>query len=235
MEFLIENHANIHQPSIHGATSLLYASFNGHTSIVQKLIEKQADVNRATKLGVTPLHTASSNGHLEIVNNLIEKGAYVNQFERIDGFSAIHFACLQGHLNVVKILIQKRADFMTPSRKLSKYPLQLALQNNHRDVAQYLQNLLGRCLVHACQNNDFEITKDSIKAGADVNLLTKNGSTPLHLAIENRYANKINVELIEFLIKMGANVNALNDSRKTTTCLARSKKKVLEILSTYKE
>lgn len=56
-------------------TSLMLASFNGHTNIVRKLLEHKADTKHIDDFGDTALIHASWQGHLEICKILIENGA----------------------------------------------------------------------------------------------------------------------------------------------------------------
>ena len=58
-----------------GCTALLYASREGHESVVAYLIQQGADLNAADSDGYTPLMTASCEGHAGIVDQLLSAGA----------------------------------------------------------------------------------------------------------------------------------------------------------------
>jgi len=66
-------------------------------------------------------------------------------------------------------------------------------------------------LIKAVRNNNIDITKALISAGADVNATDiKNNETPLFIAIE-----KQTIELIKILIKAGANLGHVNKKGET--------------------
>ncbi len=95
-------------------------------------------------------------------------------------------------------------------KKINQYIKQGANINAiHKDDNQYLS---CSCLYRAVLNGDIENTKILIKAGADINLSAAyfdfdNGLLPLYAAIN---AKKNNLDLINLLLKAGANPNLSN-------------------------
>jgi len=61
-------------------------------------------------------------------------------------------------------------------------------------------NTIHEALVQAIMNDDVEMAKSLIDEGADVNLIGRNGSTPLFLAI-----HKNNIDMVKLLIKKNKN------------------------------
>ncbi len=111
--------------------------------------------------GFGPLHHAAERGRGQIVAYLLEKHADANIADGL-GWSPLHLAARQGHLPVVKLLVKHGAkvDAKTvaipetfgippsspPGTKSQRFPavparsaLQLAEQNNHGDVVQFLK------------------------------------------------------------------------------------------------
>jgi ankyrin repeat protein len=76
-QFLIDHGALIISSS-DSFTPLHYASFNGHTDLVQFYLEKGLNINASTKQGLTPLHLAVFNKHLSTAKLLLAKGADIN-------------------------------------------------------------------------------------------------------------------------------------------------------------
>ena len=72
---LLNDGADINQPSIADWTPLAHAADLGHYDIVKLLIEKGANVNLCDNDGLSPLHWAKERGHMNIVQLLIEHGA----------------------------------------------------------------------------------------------------------------------------------------------------------------
>lgn len=88
-------------------TSLMLASFNGHTSIVKKLIEYKADTKHIDDFGDTALIHASWQGHLEICKILIENGADKDHKNmRKDNF--LDIARRYNHMHIVKYFQDKQ-------------------------------------------------------------------------------------------------------------------------------
>ena len=73
IEFLIENGADIDAKTAHGFTPLLYASKNGHHSIIELLVVNGADVDIKDKAGLTPLMHLARNGYIDMVFNFIKQ------------------------------------------------------------------------------------------------------------------------------------------------------------------
>jgi len=118
------------------------------------------------------------------------------------------------NIEIVKLLIEKganvnieRKDYMMPSHPLSmagymhdSIELLELLINNGADV--YKKDSENRSVLHwTCYSNNIKVVKYLLDYGMDVNDCTNKQNSPLHFA---EYASK---ELIEILIKNGANVN----------------------------
>lgn len=73
---------------------------------------------------------------------------------------------------------------------------------------------LGKTPLHyAVKKNQIDCTEILLKSGARVNALDQGGRTPLHQACIDTSCNE---EMIKFLVKRGANVNALNNPERVT-------------------
>ena len=70
-------------------------------------------------------------------------------------------------------------------------------------------------LEHACTCAAVNIVKLLISLGADVNVRNKFGETPLHLAAYRYRGTPQNKEILEFLIKNGANIDGLTYDNET--------------------
>ena len=71
----IKEGADVNVRNRWGETALLWASYVGHTEVVELLIEKGADINVLDNNGYTALMWASKKGHTEVVKLLKEAGA----------------------------------------------------------------------------------------------------------------------------------------------------------------
>ena len=120
---------------------------------------------------------SAGGGNLEVVKFLVDHGANINQ-KSCEGSTAIMPAILKGQTDVIRFLLSKNADTNYKTTSGYKFsPLQLACQLGHTDIV--------RCL---------------IEAGADVNSIAGDGSTPLISA-----AFKGHIDVVRVLLDNGAN------------------------------
>jgi len=157
-------------------------------------------------------HIAAKFGKLNILGCLIEKGVTI--VADIEGKNPIHHAILNNQLESLNVLLRalpstKVLELLNQKNKDGKYPLDLAIEEN-----------------------DLEMVRQLIKAGAKVNYIIpgENGYTPLHLAIANS-----NLELVKILVEEGkadvnAKVNSGNISPAFFLALKYGKKEIIEYL-----
>src|SRR5204863_218118 len=73
-----ENDTDLIKDNIYGNNTLMYASHNGHTKIVELLVKRGVNANFKNNNRNTALMIAAYNGYKEIVEMLIEIGADFN-------------------------------------------------------------------------------------------------------------------------------------------------------------
>ena len=90
---------------------------------------------------MTPLHLASLEGYLEIVKYLCEnfvRNVNIKTDSFWDLITPLHEASFGGHLEIVRYLIKKGADPKIRTNS-GKTAFDEAIDNNHRNVSNYLQ------------------------------------------------------------------------------------------------
>ncbi len=92
----------------HGATVLITACKNGHTSIVQSLLQAHADPNTTDEGDRTPLHWAAFRGHVSIVQALLAAKGDLNNVGK-NGVTPLMFAIHYGHMDSVEVLLHAGA------------------------------------------------------------------------------------------------------------------------------
>jgi len=177
-----------------GSTLLIIAAAEGYRDVVELLISRDADVNARADDGFSALLYAAQQGHVGIVESLLEAGANVNATDNL-GVTALMQAAQRGHLEVAELLIARGADLNAKPRLqdrsmaalLDLTALMWAIRHGHADVATAL-----------------------LVAGADPNVrgLGDSGATALHLAIRKKSVEESDVELVEALLRAGADVDA---------------------------
>ncbi|MCL5436724.1 MAG: ankyrin repeat domain-containing protein [Candidatus Dependentiae bacterium] len=105
--------------------------------LAKYLVEKGADVNAKPWF---PLATAAGAGNLEMAKYLIKHGADVNT--KGSGM-ALRNAAYKGNLEMVKYLIEHGANPRLTHPEDRKPIIEVAREQNHQDVANYLAGLLG--------------------------------------------------------------------------------------------
>ena len=228
--FVIEN-------TFHG-DNIWSAAAGGDIEALNMHLADGADVNAMDRtFGVTPLSSAALLGQLETAELLIKNGADANQKNR-DGGTALHGAAFLGHADTARLLIENGADVNAENYE-GDTPLNAVYVDwdTTKGIAGFLQidvdeeavvtgrtrvvelfnqydaklgqgnsDSRGDDLCEAAAAGDIKTVKAQLIEGADPNARDRElGVTPLS------WATLFNqVEVGEFLIQKGADVNARN-------------------------
>jgi len=222
--------ANVDQAREGGRNPLYVAVFHGLLEVVQFLVEKAgANVNHATKEFFTPLYIAAQNGHLEIVILLVEAGAEVNQAEE-GGRTPLWVATFNGHLEIVKYLVEKAGADVNKAKEGGATPLFIAAQKNRLDIARFLIDKAqvdqpcddgGTPLHMAAYKGHLEMVKLLFEMGkANLDLVENDGRSAVYSAAELGYW-----DVLEFLLKAGAQVSQAMTTGETALSVARTKRR----------
>ncbi|WP_338477023.1 ankyrin repeat domain-containing protein [Wolbachia endosymbiont (group A) of Nomada hirtipes] len=136
------------------------------------------------------LHYAVYNGNLNLFKGvfelLLEKSGSINARDQY-GWAPLHYAVYYNEPDIVSFLVDKGADINVQAEDY-KTPLHV--------TAQY--------------NSGSEITRLLLDRGANIEATASNNFTVLHDAV---YYNKL--DMVEFLVQRGANINAKNGRDET--------------------
>ncbi|XP_029291946.1 dynein heavy chain 12, axonemal isoform X1 [Cottoperca gobio] len=211
---LLESGANPNACDVKKKTPLALAAQNGHLNVVEVLLEKGAHVWCESESGPV-LFDAAASGNPDMISLLLEHGADPN-IPLYNGHMPIHRVAYHGHILALEHLIPvTRLDAV---KEGGMSPLHSAAAGGHAQCvemllkADYDPNFMlhprVRCnydderrsaLFFAVSNNDLQCARLLLEAGAMVN------QDPINcLQVALRQGN---YELINMLLKFGANVN----------------------------
>lgn len=231
LQLFLDKGAQIDAVNIYDSTALMYASRYGKEEVVRFLLSHKADPNLVNENSSTALILALENKHMEIVKILLDNGADPNIG------NPLVKAIKNGNMEGVKLLISKGSDPNILSSR-SQNPLLVAISKKNKDAVKLLINagadvnvnekklkeygtrdeVFVTPLLAAISANDSEIVKILLQKGAHVNTRFRNISDGWTYLMEA--SRKENKEIINLLVKYGANLNAKNASERTAFCQA---------------
>nr|CAD7266639.1 unnamed protein product [Timema shepardi] len=234
---------------------------------------------------ISALHIAAKGGYIELLEFLLYTDKYINISLDNDKYSLLHVAAQYGQRGVLELLLDKGANILCKDKN-ENTPMHFASKNGHLDVVQclvermeskkfdkeyyrYINLVLeginskdkqGKTpLFIASEHNHLEVVKYLTEKGADVEICSRDGYSPLYIALLKGNTNVIHflkdvatvdkgskngwtlmhtastnghLNVIEHLLKISANINACNKYGQTPLHIAAKKNnvKVLQFL-----
>ena len=185
--------------SVFGATALSSAALFGHTQIIALLLEAGADINAKNRDGGTALHNAAFLGQYEAAKLLLENGADVN-IRNGDGgtpsdAAAVDWETTRFILGMLRIKVSKEKIEAGRTKVVE-------LLRQHGATTNAKSESDGLC--NAVRSGDLRAVKEQLADGVDINA----GDTEFGVTALSWAALLDNVEIANFLIEKGADVNA---------------------------
>src|ERR1700733_3127186 len=196
---LIAKKAKVDVANEFGSTPLAEAAKLADARMVRTLLDAGARPDRPNQDGETALMLAIKTGELPVVEMLIKAGANVNARETFHNQTALMWAAAapKNGGQMVKLLLSKDAD-VRPRALYSDWGSQITSEPR----AQYRPVGGLTALLYAARGGCYECVEALAGAGADVNVPTPEGVTPLMLALDNDHN-----DVAKLLLERGANPN----------------------------
>ena len=224
VNLLLDNGADANTAAAVGYTPLYMAVMKGNQNLVKLFLEKNALVNTQNTDGDSPLYTAVINGFFDITKLLVKKGSNIN-LQNKEGRTPLFLGVKNNQKQLIKLLIENDADVTIGYKEMStgrlylvrgkdkgraawhyvlvkKHLLAIFLKRTNGgrlDVADF-----GDVLGSGWGKNPPKGTRDKILKECDFKFKEIPGVTVLHIASKENNEP----EIIDLLVKSGANVNA---------------------------
>ena len=191
---LLNAGVNPHISDADGNTSLHYAVHGDCSKVVlQAMFKHGADVNATNKCNRTALMVACWKGNVDTLNILLNAGANT-QISDADGNTCLIYAVdADCNKEVLQAIIKHGAEETNRSNRTA--------------------------LMIACQKGNIDTINILLNAGANPHISDANGNTCLHYAVDADCSK----EVLEAVIKHGADVNATNKNSRTALMIACQK------------
>jgi ankyrin repeat protein len=194
---LIAKKAKVNVTNEFGSAPVAEAANLGDARMVKMLLDAGAEPEGANQDGRTALMRAIKRGELPVVEMLIKAGANVNAVEKSHNQTPLMWAAAapRNAGEMVKMLLAKDAN-PRPRSLYSDWPSQITSEPR----AQYRPVGGLTALLYAARDGCYDCVEELIAAGADANVPTPEGVTPLMLALDNEHN-----EVAKLLLDRGAN------------------------------
>lgn len=216
----------------------------GNVKIVENLIKMGISVNNSNETGYTPLHIAAGNNNLEMLDILLKAGAEIDAANGMK-CTALHISLFEQNKEAALFLLDKGANPVAKD-DFGNTCLHIASGNGDIEILQKMVSLNANInvrseggvtplhyAVSAISTNDCLATvKFFLDNGADIHAVDDDGCNVLFNA-----AYKGNVELLEFLLSKGLDVNVKNKAGMTPVQFAmvgKNQEAVVFLLSVTK-
>ena len=168
-------------------------------------------------------------GDPEIVSKLLQQNSGVLDIKSKNGRSPLHTASIHGNLECIKIILSYTTQpifYLTSRDSCGSTPVMDSVRGGHLQVMEYLsqihpesintQDSLGRNVLHIASHCGQHLIVENLISQHRMNVNDDSSPTsPLHWA-----AKEGQVQVVELLLKLGANRKKRDHCRRTPLALA---------------
>lgn len=185
--------------------NFLIKSIKCDIEIIKYLIDKGIDINHQNGFNETALIEAVYCNRIELVELLLNKGA--NPLLQAVNDDALLIACKFNHIDIIKLLLKYNSSNINNKNGHGDTPIYLACRNSSIEAVKILLDYGAKPNIYdlsiSVQLNNLEIIKLLVNY-MNINSRYENNDTILTYTCN---LNTYNIETIELLLKLGANIN----------------------------
>ncbi len=214
MHLLIAHNVNVKLSTPTGS-AIHAAARVGNLEMVKLLHSIGADLEEKTETHhQTPLHIAAQHSRENVVTHLLEQGCTVDSKD-INDQTPLHLAARSGHVAICDLLIKAGAS-MDAKDNDDKTPIMHAIECDHPDMIREdcvsMQLDTGQTLLHyACKAGAIHCVRKLLNLGADCNITSEEGITPVMEAVKNLHNNVVECLLSEGPCKCDLEIKSLDE------------------------
>ena len=229
-EQFLNQGANVNYQSEDGTSILHWAVYNNNLPLVARLIRAEARVDTSNDYGSSPMYEASENANTEMLRVLLEAGADVES-PNLEGQTALMTVARTGNVEAAGLLLEHGADISRREQWQLQTPLMWAAAQLQPEMIKFLltkgadPDAVSKvrewerrvtaeprpqrrppggwtALAYAARQGCADCVKVLAEGGADLNLVSPEGISPLLMATLNG-----RFDAAAALIEAGADVN----------------------------
>ncbi|KAJ7201096.1 ankyrin repeat-containing domain protein [Mycena pura] len=235
---------------------LLWAAYNGFLHIVKHLIAQRVDVNQESPYptkssvqerilrdaGLTALHLSSMGGHPEVADFLLKHDACIEARTK-HGRTALQIASRWGQVDIVRLLLKHGANVNASSHNIDIESAldEALLKPRHLEVARVLiqcgadvngRDVYGDLVLHRVSDTgDVDLARRVLDKNVDIEARTLLlYQTALHIACDSNSLRGPHLDMVRFLLKRGACIEARDDLARTPLNLASSSRGCITVV-----
>jgi uncharacterized protein len=219
LQALISKKANVNARNEFGVTPIAEAAKIADGRMVKMLLDAGAEPEGVNADGQTALMLAIKTGEVPVVETLIKAGADVNRIEEFHNQTPLMWAASapRNAGALVKLLLSKGAD-VKPRAQYNDWESQITSEPR----AQYRPVGGLTAFLYAARDGCYDCVDALLKAGANIDLPTPEGVTPLMLALDNDH-----IDVARLLLDRGANPGLWDWWGRTALYIAIDRKEMI--------
>lgn len=231
-----------------GRAPLHMAATRYSVTVLNTLLDHGAEVDSALPdCGSTALMLAAGRGLESNIRVLVQRGANATArgTARVYNPTALHHAAQQPNVKAVEALLEAKQVDVNARLSIGTTPLVLAAEAGHAGVIATLlatglvrinlRTAFGHTALRQAVNQGWvEVAQQLLQAGAQINTLAKDGTTPLHAAVM-RHTHHKEVAIAKLLLEHGADPGLAAADGQTPLDLARKQRNfdLIKLLGQY--